>query len=79
MDIGRLVLASELLAAQTYVQIQSDETLYPDPFGADNKVAGIVWSTKVAHESFIGTETIHIHKLHLAPFTPITEVEELLK
>ena len=45
-DLGRLALATEIRATQMYWQITSDTVVYDPPF-ADNKVVGILWSTKV--------------------------------
>ncbi len=45
-DLGRFLLASEIRGAQKYWQINEGEDIYPDPFN-DNKVVGILWSTKV--------------------------------
>ena len=45
-DLGRFLLSSEIRGAQKYWQINEGEDIYPDPFN-DNKVVGILWSTKV--------------------------------
>ena len=46
------------------------------PF-ADNKVVGVLWSTKVGYETFFGNEPEFIHGIQMLPFTPISE--ELLR
>ena len=45
-DLGRILLATEIRGAQKYWQIKSEDNIYPAPF-EDNKVVGILWSTKV--------------------------------
>ena len=75
-DLGRLMLATEIRSAQRYWQITSDSDIYASPF-ADNKVVGVLWSTKVGYETFFGNEPEHIHGIQMLPFTPISE--ELLR
>jgi len=75
-DLGRLMLATEIRSAQRYWQITSESDLYNPPF-ADNKVVGVLWSTKVGYETFFGNEPEFIHGIQMLPFTPISE--ELLR
>ena len=49
-DLGRLMTALEIRAAQRYWQMSSTYSAYPAPF-SDNKAVGIVWSTKVGTQS----------------------------
>ena len=75
-DLGRLMLATEIRSAQRYWQITSESDIYEAPF-ADNKVVGVLWSTKAGYETFFGNQPEFIHGIQMLPFTPISE--ELLR
>ena len=44
----------------------------PSPF-AENKVVGVLWSTKVDYATWFGSNTEYIHCIQMLPFTPISE------
>jgi endoglucanase Acf2 len=46
-NFGRLMLAMEVRAAHQYWYISSQSNVYAPPF-SDNKLAGILWSTKAS-------------------------------
>ena len=75
-DMGRLLLATEIRSAHKYWQIRNEDTVYPAPF-SDNKVVGILWSTKVDYATWFGANVEFIHCIQMLPFTPISE--ELLR
>jgi endo-1,3(4)-beta-glucanase len=70
-DLGRLMLTTEIRAAQTYWQI-SDDSIYPEPF-ADGKIVGVLWATKADHTTWFGSNLEFIHGIQWMPFTPISE------
>ena len=70
-NLGRVMMDVEILSSQTYWQIK-DETIYPKPF-SDNRVVGIVWSTKVDYSTWFGKNVEFIHGIQMLPFTPISE------
>lgn len=72
MNIGRVMLATEIRAAQTYWHMPSTSNIYPAPF-SDNKMVGIVWETKVDYATWFGNQVEFIHCIQMLPFTPITE------
>ncbi len=71
-DLGRILLATEIRSAQKYWQIMEVDDIYPDPYN-DNKVVGILWSTKVDYATWFGGNTEFIHCIQMLPFTPISE------
>jgi len=75
-ELGRLMLGTELRSAQRYWQITSESDIYEAPF-TDNKVVGVLWSTKAAYETFFGNQPEFIHGIQMLPSTPISE--ELLR
>jgi endo-1,3(4)-beta-glucanase len=71
-DVGRLLLATELRSTWRYWQMMAGGDIYPPPF-ADNKVVGVLWSTKVDYATFFGNNIEYIHGIQMLPFTPISE------
>lgn len=71
-DLGRLMLETEIRSTQMYWQVDSNDGIYPEAF-AQNKVVGILWSTKVDYATWFGSNTEFIHGIQMLPFTPITE------
>ncbi len=71
-DLGRLMLATEIRSAKRYWQITSGSDIYKEPF-ANNKVVGVLWSTKAGYETFFGNRPEFIHGIQMLPFTPISE------
>lgn len=72
-DLGRLLMATEIRTVQRYWQIRSGSEIYESPF-ADNKVVGVLWSTKVDYATFFGANVEYIHCIQMLPFTPATEL-----
>jgi len=70
-DLGRIMLATEIRSSQKYWQISSDSDIYDKPF-SDNKVVGVLWSSKVDYATFFGSNIEFIHCIQMLPFTPIT-------
>jgi endo-1,3(4)-beta-glucanase len=52
-DWGRLLLATEIRSSRKYWHITSDSEIYDKPF-ADNKIVGVLWSSKVDYATFFG-------------------------
>lgn len=52
-DWGRLLLATEMRSSRKYWHITSDSEIYEAPF-ANNKIVGVLWSTKVDYATFFG-------------------------
>jgi endo-1,3(4)-beta-glucanase len=71
-DWGRMLLATEIRSVHKYWQITSDSQIYGAPF-KDNKIVGVLWSTKVDYATFFGGNIEYIHCIQMMPFTPITE------
>lgn len=67
---GRLLVATELRSAKKYWQMR-DDTVYPAIF-AQNRMVGVMWSTKADYRSQLGPEGEYIHGLNMLPFTPLT-------
>jgi endo-1,3(4)-beta-glucanase len=70
-DFGRLLLGTELRAAQTYWQVK-DESIYPAPFSS-HKIVGVLWGTKADHTTWFGNQLEFIHGIQWVPFTPMSE------
>lgn len=70
---ARLLLATEIRAAQKYWQIDSGDGIYDATFAA-NKCVGVLWATKVEYATFFGANVEFIHEIQSIPFTPITEL-----
>lgn len=71
-NTGRVMLATEILGAQTYWQIKAGSRVYDEPF-ASRKVVGVLWGGKVDHATFFGPNLEFIHGIQMLPFTPVTE------
>lgn len=69
---GRMLLATEIRSVHKYWQITEASQIYPAPF-KNNKVVGVLWSTKVDYATFFGANEEYIHCIQMMPFTPITE------
>ncbi|MEO0322661.1 MAG: glycosyl hydrolase [Myxococcota bacterium] len=70
--LGRLMTAQEILAAQTYWQIEEGSPIYAEPF-ARNRVVGILYDTRAEYRTFFGENVEFIHGIQYLPFTPVTE------
>jgi endo-1,3(4)-beta-glucanase len=71
-DLGRVMLATEIRSAKKYWQMTSASSMSPTPF-SNNKVVGILWSTKLDYGTWFGSNVEFIHCIQMMPFTPITE------
>ena len=70
--LGRLMTAQEIVAAQTYWQIEEGSPLYPEPF-ASNRTVGILYDSSAEYTTFFGQNVEFIHAIQYLPFTPVTE------
>lgn len=50
----------------------AQDDIYSPPF-TDNKVVGILWSTKVDYTTWFGSNIEFIHCIQMLPFVPMTE------
>ncbi|KDO20314.1 hypothetical protein SPRG_14449 [Saprolegnia parasitica CBS 223.65] len=69
-QFGRVLLAMEMRAAQTYWQTTPE--IYGDEY-AKNQMTGQVGQTKVSYATWFGPVIEHMHLINFMPFTPITE------
>ncbi|KAJ1994342.1 hypothetical protein H4R33_000303 [Dimargaris cristalligena] len=69
--VGNALVTMELLSSRNYWHMTTVHSVYPVPF-ANNKVVGILWSTKVDHATWFGGNLEFIHGIQALPFTPIT-------
>ena len=76
-DLGRLMIATELRAAFHYWQIlppsSAAPSIYPDVFAA-NRLAAVVWSTKVDRYTWFGSQPEYAFGIQAMPLTPISEL-----
>ncbi|DAZ92627.1 TPA: hypothetical protein N0F65_012060 [Lagenidium giganteum] len=70
-NLGHLLVAQEIRAAQTYWQMSSQSEIY-EPIYAKNKMTGQVACTKVSYTTWFGPQVEHMHLINMIPFTPIT-------
>lgn len=74
MNLGRLLLATEVRSAQKYWHIPSATSdIYPAPF-SDNGTAVSVRTHKVAVETFFGSLPHYFYGIQSLPYTPVTEL-----
>jgi len=73
LDLGRLMLATELRSGFMYWQIDSASSIYPDIF-ASNGLAAVVWSTKVDKTTWFGPNVEYAYGIQAMPVTPVTEL-----
>ncbi len=69
-NFGRLMLAMEVRSAHQYWYISSQSSVYQPPF-ADNKLAGILWSTKVDFGTWTGLAPEVVLASQIFPVSPI--------
>jgi endo-1,3(4)-beta-glucanase len=72
-DLGRLLLALEIDAAQTYWQITAASTVYPALF-AQNRCVGRLFATRANFGTWFGAEPFKIYGIQMLPYTPVSEV-----
>jgi endo-1,3(4)-beta-glucanase len=72
-NFGSMLLATEIQAVKNYWHMPSSSKIYEDVF-KNNKMVGMVWSQKVDHLTWFGTDDIYVHGINMLPFTPITEI-----
>lgn len=70
-SFGKMMAATEITAAKTYVQINSASTIYPTVFKA-NVMVGVLWDTQAYYTTWMGGNPEYIHGIQMLPFTPIT-------
>jgi endo-1,3(4)-beta-glucanase len=71
-DLGRLLLALEIDAAQVYWQIPVTSTIYPASF-AQNRCVGRLFATRADFGTWFGAEPFKVYGIQLLPFTPVSE------
>lgn len=71
-NVGRILLATEILGATTYWQVTKGGGIYDEPF-ATHGVVGILWGGKVDYTTFFGQKPELIFGIQMLPFTPVTE------
>ncbi|OQR87374.1 endo-1,3(4)-beta-glucanase [Achlya hypogyna] len=69
-QFGRVLLAMEMRAAQTYWQTKPE--IYGELY-AKNQMTGQVGQTKATYATWFGPVIEHMHLINFIPFTPITE------
>jgi len=72
LDLGRILLATEIRSSQKYWHIKSGSDIYDDTF-AQNKCVGIAWETKVDYATFFGGNVEFIHGIQMIPYIPVSE------
>ena len=73
MNLGRLMLATEVRSARRYWHIDANSDIYPSPFNA-NGTAVILRTHKVAVETFFGSRPHYFYGIQSLPYTPATEL-----
>jgi endo-1,3(4)-beta-glucanase len=75
-DLGRLLLALEIDAAQTYWQIPATSTIYPATF-AQNRCVGRLFATRANFGTWFsdgtGGDAFKVYGIQMLPFTPVSE------
>lgn len=66
-------MATEIRTAHKYWHMTNTMSMYPPPF-SNNKVVGVLWSTKVDYATWFGSNVEFIHCIQMLPFTPISEL-----
>jgi endo-1,3(4)-beta-glucanase len=72
-DLGAFMTAVEIRSAQMYWQVRADTEIYAGTEFANGRVVGILWSNKVAYETFFGRNPEYMHGIQYLPFTPAAE------
>eukprot|EP00928_Gymnodinium_smaydae_P024376 TRINITY_DN19738_c0_g3_i1.p1 TRINITY_DN19738_c0_g3~~TRINITY_DN19738_c0_g3_i1.p1 ORF type:complete len:967 (-),score=86.42 TRINITY_DN19738_c0_g3_i1:174-3005(-) len=72
-DWGRAALASEIIAAQTYWQMQQND-IYPEQFSKSKTVVGILWQNLAQYGTWFGGEPYMIQGIQMLPFIPPSEL-----
>jgi len=71
-DWGRAALASEVVAAQTYWQMTSDSTVYPEILRKKTLI-GILWQNLAQYQTWFGGSPYMVHGIQMIPFTQASE------
>ena len=76
-DIGRLLAATELRAADTYYHVRHDissKKIYPPQYTPS--VVGIMWSMMAQFQTWFGNLPFLAYGIQLLPLTPISEIRD---
>lgn len=73
VDIGRVMAATEILAAQTFWHVPAASDIYPSDYKSAHTMVGILWSNLAQFQTWFGLQPYLIHGVQTIPFTPITE------
>lgn len=60
-----VLLATELRAAHTYWQVQSNSDIYPEAFQEHNKVVGILWTHLAQRQTWFGAAPYLVHGIQV--------------
>nr|VDC85422.1 unnamed protein product [Brassica rapa] len=74
--VASTVLAFEIHAAKMWWQVKEDDTLYPSDFTAENRVVGVLWSTKRDSGLWFAPKEWKECRLgiQLLPILPVSEI-----
>ncbi|KAL8471916.1 hypothetical protein ACS0TY_029231 [Phlomoides rotata] len=89
VSIGSTLSAFEIQAAQTWWHVKEEDNLYPQEYTRDNKVVGVLWSTKRDNglwfapadwrECRLGIQLLPILPISEALFSDVRFVRELVE
>ncbi|CAA7018143.1 unnamed protein product [Microthlaspi erraticum] len=74
--VASTVLSLEIHAAKMWWQVKEDDTIYPKDFTAENRVVGVLWSTKRDSGLWFGPKEWKECRLgiQLLPILPVSEI-----
>ena len=71
-NTGKIMLASEILAAQYYYHIDSIGSPYPEFYTNNWKIVGNLWNASIDNQTFFGILPRYVYGIHVIPATPAT-------
>lgn len=72
-NTGKIMLASEIRAAQHYYHISQGSTTYPASYTNTFSIVGNLWSASISNQTFFGAEARYVYGIHVIPVTPVTK------
>lgn len=72
-QMGQMLLAMEVHAAQTYYHVPTGSDVYPSAAMQANHMVGILWQNLAQYQTWFGPAAYLVHAIQIIPVLPVTE------
>jgi len=70
--LGHALLATEVIATQTYYQAREGDGIHP-PSMVSHAMVGMLWQNLAQYQTWFGSASYLVHGIQVLPITPVTE------